>query len=115
MTEQRERIDQAVAFIRGKTDLVPRAGLILGTGLGDLSDSIQSPVEIPYEEIPGFVSSTAESHDGVLLMGKVKDTPVVTMKGRLHFYEGYSMQEITFPIRVMRALGAGTLDRKSVV
>lgn len=110
MTESlKKQIEAAVAHVRTQTDLVPRAGLILGTGLGDLSSSIDAPVEIPYEEIPGFVSSTAESHAGILVLGTVKGTPVAAMKGRVHFYEGYSMKEVTFPIRVMRALGADTL------
>ena len=105
----REDIDRAVNAIRAKTDLEPRAGLILGTGLGDAASAIQDPVRIPYEDIPGFVSSTAESHAGVLVLGTIAGTPVVTMEGRVHFYEGYSMQQVTFPVRVMRALGAKVL------
>jgi purine-nucleoside phosphorylase len=111
----RKEIDAAVKFIRGKTDLIPRAGLVLGTGLGDVSDAVEGAVRIPYEEIPGFVSSTAESHAGVLALGKIKGTAVAAMQGRMHFYEGYSMKEITFPIRVMRALGADTLIVSSAV
>lgn len=105
----KERIATAVEFIRGKTDLKPRAGLILGTGLGNVSEAIENPVAIPYDEIPGFVSSTTESHEGVLLLGRIKNTPVVAMQGRVHYYEGYTMKEITFPVRVMRGLGAETL------
>ena len=108
MTE-REKIEAAVGFIRNKTELSPRVGLILGTGLGDASGAIQNRVEIPYGEIPGFVVSTAESHAGILILGSIQDTPVVAMQGRLHYYEGYSMKEITFPVRVMRALGAKIL------
>lgn len=104
-----ETVDAAVARIRRESDLVPRAGLILGTGLGDVSGAIENPVRIPYGDIPGFVASTAESHAGVLVLGSVKGTPVVAMQGRFHFYEGYSMKEVTFPVRVMRALGARTL------
>jgi purine-nucleoside phosphorylase len=104
-----ERIDEAVAHIRAMSDLAPRVGLILGTGLGNMHDAIDNPVRIPYGEIPGFAVSTAESHAGVLVLGTIKKTPVVAMQGRVHFYEGYSMQEITFPIRVLRALGARTL------
>jgi purine-nucleoside phosphorylase len=106
---QQQAIRQAADFVRGKSKLVPRAGLILGTGLGDVSDSIESPVRIPYDEIPGFVPSTAESHAGLLVLGTIQKTPVVVMQGRVHFYEGYSMKEITFPVRVMRELGADTL------
>ena len=109
MSTLQQTLTQAVEHIRAKTDLVPRAGLILGTGLGDVSSAIENPVQIPYGEIPGFQSSTAESHAGVLHLGTVRGTAVVAMQGRLHFYEGYSMSEITFPVRVMRALGAKTL------
>jgi purine-nucleoside phosphorylase len=102
-------IATATAAIRRRTDLVPRAGLVLGTGLGDVSDALRDAVSIPYQEIPGFPVSTVESHAGVLVLGKIKDTPVAAMKGRLHYYEGYSMKEVTFPIRVLRGLGAKTL------
>jgi purine-nucleoside phosphorylase len=102
-------IETAVAAIRKRSAVRPKAGLILGTGLGDVSEAIDDAVSIPYAEIPGFVAATAESHAGELVLGSVNKLPVVAMKGRLHFYEGYSMQEITFPVRVMRALGADTL------
>src|SRR5262245_7424405 len=108
-SDLRRRIETAVATIQKRTTLRPKAGLILGTGLGDVSAAIEQAVTIPYAEIPGFVASTAESHAGELVLGRVKTLPVVAMKGRLHFYEGYSMPEITFPVRVMRALGADTL------
>ena len=99
----------AVDSIQKHSAIRPKAGLILGTGLGDVSEAIEDAVSIRYEDIPGFVPSTAESHAGELVLGRVNKLPVVAMKGRLHFYEGYSMQEITFPVRVMRALGADTL------
>jgi len=102
-------IETAVAAIRKRSAVRPKAGLILGTGLGDVSEAIDDAVSIPYAEIPGFVAATAESHAGELVLGRVNKLPVVAMKGRLHFYEGYSMQEITFPVRVMRGLGADTL------
>jgi len=102
-------IETAVAAIRKRSAVRPKAGLILGTGLGDVSEAIDDAVSIPYAEIPGFVAATAESHAGELVLGSVNKLPVVAMKGRLHFYEGYSMQEITFPVRVMRGLGADTL------
>ena len=108
-SEMGRAVDVAVAAVRERSPLVPKAGIILGTGLGDVSDAIGGAVTIPYEEIPGFVPSTAESHAGVLVLGRIRNTPVVAMKGRLHFYEGYSLREVTFPVRVMRALGAETL------
>jgi len=111
----REQIAEAVQAIRTHSDLEPKAGLILGTGLGDVSDAIENAVHIHYSDIPGFATSTAESHSGELVMGTVKGTPVVTMKGRLHFYEGYSMQDVAFPVRVMRALGAETLIASNAV
>jgi purine-nucleoside phosphorylase len=108
-SELRQAIEAATASIKKRTKLRPKAGLILGTGLGDVSEAIEDAVSIPYGEIPGFVAATAESHAGELVLGRVNALPVVAMKGRLHFYEGHSMQEITFPVRVMRALGADTL------
>lgn len=103
------QIRTAAEFIRTRSDLQPRVGLILGTGLGNVSDLVDGAVRIPFEEIPGFPVSTAESHAGNLLLGRIKKTPVVAMEGRVHFYEGYSMKDVTFPVRVMRALGAEDL------
>jgi len=110
-----ERIQDAVEHVRGESDLVPRVGLILGTGLGDVSGALRGAVKLPYDSIPGFVSSTTESHAGELMLGKVKDTPVVAMNGRVHFYEGYSMEQVGFPVRVMRALGAEVLIASNAV
>jgi purine-nucleoside phosphorylase len=110
-----EQIEAARAFIESRGGPAPRVGLILGTGLGDVTGAIDKPVRIPYGEIPGFVTSTAESHAGVLVLGTVKGVPVAAMQGRMHYYEGYSMKEITFPVRVMRALGAKTLVISSAV
>lgn len=104
-----EEIAEAVAVIRSRTPLVPKLGLILGTGLGDASDAVQDAVGIPYGEIPHFPTSTVVSHSGELLLGTLAGKPVVAMKGRVHLYEGYSMRQITFPVRVMRALGAEVL------
>ena len=115
MSSLSEQIHAAVAAIRARTDLQPQAGLILGTGLGDLSGAVRDPVRIPYGDVPGFAVSTATSHAGELLLGRIQDRPVVLMNGRLHFYEGYSMTQITFPVRVMRALGAGTLIASNAV
>ena len=104
-----ERTQHAVAAVRRVTDLVPEVALILGTGLGGLAQEIAGNATIGYEDIPGFPLSTVETHAGRLLLGTLGGKPVVAMQGRFHRYEGYSMQEITFPVRVMRALGAKTL------
>ncbi len=104
-----ERTQHAVAAVRRVTDLVPEVALILGTGLGGLAQEIAGNATIGYEDIPGFPLSTVETHAGRLLLGTLGRKPVVAMQGRFHRYEGYSMQEITFPVRVMRALGAKTL------
>ncbi|MCA9726259.1 MAG: purine-nucleoside phosphorylase [Candidatus Eisenbacteria bacterium] len=104
-----QKIDAAVAHIRKTYQGTPRFGLILGTGLGSLSDELEVEARVPYGEIPHFPVSTAESHAGVLELGRVAGEPCAVMKGRVHFYEGYSMQEVTFPIRVLRALGAQRL------
>jgi purine-nucleoside phosphorylase len=104
-----ERIGAAAAAIRARSALQPQVGIILGTGLGGLASRIQVEAEIPYEEIPGFPLSTVETHTGRLLLGTLGGKPVVAMQGRFHLYEGYTLQQVTFPVRVMRALGADTL------
>lgn len=101
--------EAAVAAIRARTSVRPSAALILGTGLGGVGEAIETDAVIPYEDIPGFPLSTVESHRGRLLVGALDGTPVVAMQGRFHRYEGYSLPEVTFPVRVMRLLGAGTL------
>ena len=100
-----EKIQQTKAFLASKTQLKPKAGIVLGTGLGNLSTEIKIETAIPYEEIPNFPVSTVEGHSGKLLFGTLNGIPVVAMQGRFHYYEGYSLQECTFPIRVMKALG----------
>lgn len=102
-------LNDAVRLIRARTDLAPDVAVILGTGLGGLAGEIDVAKAIPYREIPGFPLSTVETHEGRLLLGRLGGKPVVAMQGRFHRYEGYSMQEITFPVRAMRALGATTL------
>jgi purine-nucleoside phosphorylase len=102
-------INKAADFIRSRTDVIPEAGIVLGTGLGGLVSEITPDVVIPYHDIPGFCSSTVESHSGKLIIGKLSGRPVAAMQGRFHYYEGYTMKEITFPIRVMKMLGASTL------
>jgi len=102
-------IRQSADAVRKQSSLSPTIGIILGTGLGGLAKEIKVATAIPYEQIPGFVKSTVESHSGRLLLGTLDGKPVVAMSGRFHRYEGYSMAEITFPVRVMHALGAQTL------
>jgi purine-nucleoside phosphorylase len=99
----------AVAAIRRRSAFVPEVGMILGTGLGALGKSIAVEAEIPYVDIPGFPLSTVESHAGKLLLGTLAGRRVAALQGRFHRYEGYSLQQVTFPVRVLRALGASTL------
>ncbi len=104
-----EQIQETASFIRSKIKNAPVAGIILGSGLGDLAKVVEAEVEIPYSEIPNFPHSTVEGHAGKLIFGMLKGRQVMLMAGRFHYYEGYSMQEITFPVRVMKALGVETL------
>ena len=100
-----DQIQEAVKEIRKTTQSKPKVGIILGTGLGALAHEITDQIVIPYGKIPYFPLSTVESHAGELVFGKLGNTPVVAMKGRFHRYEGYTMQQVTFPVRVMKALG----------
>lgn len=109
MTELRMRIGEARKFIRSRTSLKPDVAIILGTGLGGLAGEITRAVRIPYPDIPNFPVSTVLGHSGELVLGRLSGKRVVAMNGRSHYYEGYSMQEVTFPLRVMRFLGAKTL------
>ncbi len=104
-----EQITEAADFIQQQFATVPKLGLILGTGLGGLAEQIESVATIPYAEIPHFPQSTVESHAGQLVCGTLNGVPLLAMEGRFHHYEGYSMQQVTFPVRVMHALGAETL------
>ncbi|MBK6778746.1 MAG: purine-nucleoside phosphorylase [Gemmatimonadetes bacterium] len=108
-TDLYDRIQQAAAVVRGRCSFAPDVGIILGTGLGGLVKEIAAEAIIPYEEIPGFPLSTVESHAGRLILGTLRGRRVVAMQGRFHRYEGYSLQEVTFPVRVMKALGARAL------
>ena len=104
-----DHIQEAVAHIRTLTDFQPQTGIILGTGLGSLTDDMLIACEIDYKDIPHFPLSTVESHKGKLVFGYLEGKAVVTMAGRFHYYEGYSMQQVTFPVRVMKFLGIDTI------
>lgn len=104
-----EAIQAAVDAVRGASTLQPEVAIILGTGLGGLAEDIKQNAAVEYGDIPGFPLSTVESHQGRLLLGTLGGKRVVAMQGRFHRYEGYTMQQIGFPVRVMRALGAETL------
>jgi purine-nucleoside phosphorylase len=104
-----DRIQDAVAAVRQQSSLVPELAIILGTGLGGLAREIDAAATIPYEQLPGFPLSTVESHAGRLILGTLAGRPVVAMQGRFHRYEGYTLQQVTFPLRVMQALGARVL------
>lgn len=98
-------IQESIYFIKNKTSFEPKYGIILGTGLGNLTDDIDTVAEIPYSEIPNFPVSTVKSHKGKLVFGYLNTIPVVCMAGRFHYYEGYSMKQVTFPVRVLKFLG----------
>ena len=102
-------LGQTVEYIRSKTIMIPDAGIILGSGLGGLVDELEIELSLAYEEIPNFPVSTVKGHGGKLLFGKLNGRNVVMLSGRFHYYEGYSMQEVTFPVRVMKMLGARVL------
>lgn len=104
-----DRVQAAAEVVRGRSALEPEIAIILGTGLGALAREIDVEAEVPYERIPGFPLSTVESHAGKLLIGRLGRRPVVAMQGRFHRYEGYDLQQVTFPVRVLHALGARTL------
>ncbi|RJR41425.1 MAG: purine-nucleoside phosphorylase [Desulfobacteraceae bacterium] len=104
-----ERILEATDFLLARTKTRPRIGMILGTGLGDITAKLKSPNRVPYDEIPHFPHSTIQGHKGNLVFGKLGRKPVVVMEGRFHIYEGYTPQDITFPIRVMSRMGANVL------
>ncbi|MGO4888298.1 purine-nucleoside phosphorylase [Anaerobacillus sp. MEB173] len=102
-------ISESVQYIKGKVSDSPDIGLILGSGLGILADEIENPVKIPYSDIPQFPVSTVEGHAGQFVFGTLQGKNVVAMQGRFHFYEGYSIQKVTFPVLVMKQLGVKTL------
>lgn len=94
-----------IQFLKSKIKVIPQVGLVLGSGLGILAEEIRKSIIIPYEDIPAFPKSTVEGHQGQLVIGELNKVPVLTMQGRFHYYEGYKMDKVTFPIRVMQSLG----------
>src|SRR4051812_27893666 len=104
-----DRIVETVAFLRSNSTQAPHVGIILGSGLGGLVDRVEAEVAIPYASIPHFPKSTVEGHAGNLILGRLGGKPVVLMAGRFHYYEGYNMDEVTFPVRVMKGLGVKDL------
>lgn len=104
-----EKIKQTADYLRTRAGELPQIGIILGTGLGNLASYIDEPVYIPYSEIPNFPVSTVQGHKGNLIFGYMNGRRVVAMQGRFHYYEGYDMKTVTFPVRVMRELGVETL------
>ncbi len=105
----RKQIEESVAVVRAHTLCQPRVGLVLGSGLGTLADAVERADVIPYADIPHFALSTVEGHVGRLLVGMLEEQPVIVMQGRSHYYEGYSMQQVTLPVRVMQLLGVEIL------
>ena len=103
----RKNVRECLTYIRSITDFVPKAALVLGSGLGGFTEKLDSIVcEIPYSDIPGFPVSTVSGHAGKFIMGYVEDVPLICMSGRVHYYEGYAPEEVVLPLRVMHALGA---------
>lgn len=109
MSELLDQIQETVDYIKSKIDFAPEYGIILGTGLGNLGEEIEMVGELPYQEIPHFPVSTVESHKGRLIFGNLNGKRVVAMQGRFHYYEGYSMQQVTYPVRVLKFLNIKAL------
>lgn len=103
------RVREATSSLRVRLGAVPSVGIILGSGLGPIADEVENPVAIPYTEIPHFAVSTVPGHSGDFVAGLLDGVPVAILRGRVHYYEGYSLQQVTFPVRVLRRLGAATL------
>jgi purine-nucleoside phosphorylase len=103
------RLDEAAAAVRARTPLRPAIGVVLGSGLGAFADALEEAVAVPFGEIPHFPASTVAGHGGALVVGRSRGVPVAVMKGRVHFYEGYPLDEVVFPVRVLARLGVGTL------
>ena len=102
-------VQETVSFIRSKTDMQPKIGVVLGSGLGAFGEMLEEACIIPYSEVPHFAASTAPGHKGRLIIGKMAGKTLLCMQGRFHYYEGYTLQQVTYPVRVMKALGIETL------
>lgn len=109
MSDVSKKVDEAVAYVASKTKLRPTIGLVLGSGLGAFADSLVKPTRIPYQEIPHFPVATAIGHKGELVIGTSSGTPVAVMSGRVHHYEGYSLEQVVFPVRVLGRFGVRVL------
>jgi len=107
--QMKQQIEESLKFIRSTTDIVPKGAVVLGTGLRDAIGELDEAVTIPYSHIPHFPTPTVPSHPGELLIGRLGNYPLAVMRGRMHFYEGYQMAEITYPLRVLHTLGVRTL------
>jgi len=103
------RLDEAAAAVRGRTALRPAIGIVLGSGLGAFADALEDAVAVPFAQIPHFPAPTVVGHSGALVVGRSRGVPVAVMKGRVHFYEGYRLDEVVFPVRVLGRLGVTTL------
>src|ERR1700733_13069446 len=104
-----ERAEEAAAAIRERVAVTPRVGIVLGSGLGSFAERVEQPAAVAYSDIPHFPRPTVEGHSGRLVLGAVANTPVAVMQGRVHAYEGYMPEDVTFPIRVLGRLGITTL------
>ena len=102
-------MNKSIDYIQDKIKNQPEIGIVLGSGLGDFADAIEDKIEIPYTEIPGFPVSTVKGHDGKLIFGQINSKEVCVMKGRIHYYEGYDIKEVVYPIEVLAGLGIKTL------
>lgn len=109
MSRQYEKLTKCYEYYKSVTDFKPRVGLVLGSGLGNYARNMKVEYEIPYGDIPGFPISTVQGHDGRFLLGEIGDVPVVVMKGRVHYYEGYSIEDVVLPIRLMKMMGIEVL------
>ena len=109
MDTYRKQVKEAFSFIKSKSPAAPSAGILTGTGLSNILDTIENPLVLDYSDIPHFPVSTADSHTGQLVLGDIGGRPVMALQGRFHLYEGYSPRQVTFPVRVMQQLGVETL------